>query len=145
MIQIIAYSSIIVATFLASFLALTPSLTPEVLMGRINSVTCPCYHLGITQAGLAYSSKEWLKEVKMYDSLFKDFHRDSKDGILRCEGVVRKFRELLERNFPNSDKKIIATFAISRTTARMNAIARKLAVEKQETLRHNIYITTVSS
>ena len=81
----------------------------------------------------------------MYSSLFEDFHRDSDDGISRCFGVVKKFRELLERNFPESDKKIIGTFAISRTIARMNAVARKYANDKEETLRQSIYNRTVSS
>ena len=59
--------------------------------------------------------------------------------------MVRKYRELLERNFPESDKKIIGKFAISRTIARMNAVARKYASDREETLRHSIYDGTVSS
>ena len=84
---------------------------------------------------MAYPSKDFLEEVKRYDILFEDFHKTARDGILRIFGVVEKFAAVLEKNFPNSDKDVIRKFAKSRTIARVNAIARKLANDRLESLR----------
>ena len=94
---------------------------------------------------MKYPRNDWLKEVKLYDSLFQDFHRESYDGISRCFGVVRKFRELLEQNFPNSEiTRIQKTFAISRTMTRMRAVGRKYLSDREETLRaRQSYISQV--
>ena len=84
---------------------------------------------------MAYPSKDFLEEVKQYDILFEEFHKTAPDGILRIFGVVEKFAAVLEKNFPNSDKDVIRKFAKSRTIARVNAIARKLANDRLESLR----------
>ena len=84
---------------------------------------------------MAYPSKDFLEEVKQYDILFEEFHKSAPDGILRIFGVVEKFAAVLEKNFPNSDKDVIRKFAKSRTIARVNAIARKLANDRLESLR----------
>ena len=91
---------------------------------------------GITKRGMSYPTEEFLNLVKLWDSLFEDFHRHASDGLSREFNVVKKFAKLIEDTFPEFDnKKVIKKFALSRTCFRMRAIARKLAAEKADTYR----------
>ena len=95
---------------------------------------------GDTKKGLSYPKTDFVNDVRLMDSLFEDFHRDSEDGLLRKCGVVEEFTNLLEQNFKNSDgqpkydQKLLKRFALCRTLFRMRAIARKMASDR-DTLR----------
>ena len=89
---------------------------------------------------MSYPSNEFLKDVKLWDSLFEDYHKSAPDGLLRTLGVVQGLVDLIKKQFGDKyDEKLIKKFALSRTCFRMRAIGRKLQDE-----RHSIYIRTVS-
>ena len=68
---------------------------------------------------MAYPSKSFQDTVKLWESLFQDFHREAEDGILRITGVVAKFQAVLEQKFPDFPQKhMIKKFALSRTCFR---------------------------
>ena len=85
---------------------------------------------------MAYSAIEFEKDVKLWDSLFEDYHRSTKDGLKRTVNVVQGLVDLIKKNF--SDKyqiKFMKKFALSRTCMRMSNIGYKMAAERLETLR----------
>ena len=85
---------------------------------------------------MAYSSNDFLGIVKLWESLFADYHRHAKDGLSREFDVVKNFTRVIEEKFPEFEyKEIIQKFALSRTCFRMRALGRKLAAEKAETYR----------
>jgi hypothetical protein len=77
---------------------------------------------------LSYPTKVFVPEVKLFDNLFDDYHKDSKDGLSREFDVVKNFKNLLEQKFkdqdgqPMYDGKMLQKFALSRTLFRMRAI-----------------------
>ena len=81
-------------------------------------------HIGDTKEGMAYPLKEMAKDVKIFASLFEDFHKDSLDGLSRGYGVVEELTNVIEKNFPQYDRKLIRRYALSRTCFRMRAIGK---------------------
>ena len=80
---------------------------------------------------MSYPTKEFQPDVKLFDSLFEDYHGTSKDGLSREYDVVKNFANLLEDKFkdqkfedgePKYDRKLFRKFALSRTLFRMRAI-----------------------
>ena len=74
--------------------------------------------------------------MRLWESLFEDYHRSAKDGLKRTMNVVKELVDLIKKNF--SDKyeiKFMKKFALSRTCMRMRQIGYKMAAEKLETLR----------
>ena len=80
---------------------------------------------GNTKHGMSYPSTEFLKDVKLWDSMFEDYHKSAPDGLLRTLGVVQGLVDLIKKQFGDKyDEKIIKKFALSRTCFRMRAIGK---------------------
>ena len=73
---------------------------------------------------MAYPLKDMAKDVKHFASLFEDFHKDSLDGLSRGYGVVEELTNVIEKNFPQYDRRLIKRYALSRTCFRMRAIGK---------------------
>ena len=80
---------------------------------------------------MSYALKSFVPDVKQFDSLFDQYHKDSKDSLSRELDVVKNFVNLLEKQFmdqkdengqPIYDRKILQKFGLSRTLFRMRAI-----------------------
>ena len=54
---------------------------------------------GNTKHGMSYPSSEFLKDVKLWDSLFEDYHKSAPDGLLRTLGVVQGLVDLIKKQF----------------------------------------------
>ena len=68
--------------------------------------------------------------------MFQEYHNEAPDGLLRTTGVVAGLVSKIAKKFPNFEfPKKIQQFALSRTCFRMNALARKLAADRAETLK----------
>ena len=68
--------------------------------------------------------------------MFQEYHNEAPDGLLRTTGVVAGLVSKIAKKFPNFEfPKKIQQFALSRTCFRMNAISRKLAADRAETLK----------
>ena len=68
--------------------------------------------------------------------MFQEYHNDAPDGLLRTTGVVAGLVSKIAKKFPNFEfPKKIQQFALSRTCFRMRAISRKLAADREETLK----------
>ncbi len=83
----------------------------------------------IDQGKLAYAKTEVYEDVKKMECLFQAFHENSKDGLLRIEGVVAKFAAALVQHFPQYSTKMLERYAFARTMVRLKDV--KVAVQKQ--------------
>ena len=54
---------------------------------------------GITKDGMAYSAIEFERDIRLWDSLFEDYHRSSKDGLKRTMNVVKELVDLIKKKF----------------------------------------------
>ena len=70
---------------------------------------------------MAYSSNDFLGIVKLWESLFADYHRHAKDGLSREFDVVKNFTRVIEEKFPEFEYKEI----IQNNRAKSNIIRKK--------------------
>ena len=93
-----------------------------------------------------YPRKTLVEDVKIMDNLFKEYHQNSKDGLIRTENVIGGLVEIYVKHFEHKyDHKLLRKFANCRTMHRMRWVQRQMKSHHEETLRHSIYIRTVSS
>ena len=98
--------------------------------------------LGITKRGMAYPAKDFLEIVRVWESLFLEFHKNEPDQLSRKFNVVKDLAALLKQRYPDEQfESIINKFALSRTCFRMTAVAKKFAAERAETLKTSILRT----
>ena len=80
------------------------------------------------------------------DSMFKEYHKNSSDGLLRTVNVINGLVEIFAEKFEHKyDRKLLRKFANCRTMHRMKWVQRQMKSHHEETLRHSIYIRTASS
>ena len=92
--------------------------------------------LGITKRGQSYPATFFHDMVGEWEQMFQEYHNDAPDGLLRTTGVVAGLVSKIAKKFPNFEfPKKIQQFALSRTCFRMNALVRKLAADRAETLK----------
>ena len=87
---------------------------------------------------MAYAATPLYKDVKLWESLFEDFHKNTVDGLSRGVRVVEEFGNHILKEFPKYDtvmQKVVKRYALTRTLFRMRAIGRKMANDRIETLR----------
>ena len=85
---------------------------------------------------MAYPAKDFLEIVRVWESLFLEFHKNEPDQLSRKFNVVKDLAALLKQRYPDEQfESIINKFALSRTCFRMTAVAKKFAAERAETLK----------
>ena len=83
--------------------------------------------------GMNYPRKTLLEDVKKMDKIFEQFHESSKDGLKRDKNITNDLVDILEKEFPNYEKKILKKFALSRSIFRMRYMIKLMS--GKETLR----------
>ena len=87
-----------------------------------------------------YPRKTLVEDVKIMDDLFKEYHQNSKDGLIRTEKVIGGLVEIYAKHFEHKyDHKLLRKFANCRTMHRMRWVQRQMKAHHEETLRHSIY------
>ena len=87
-----------------------------------------------------YPRETLVADVKVMDDLFKEYHQNSKDGLLRTANVIANFVEILAEKFEHKyDRKMLKKFAMCRTMHRMKFLVRQIKAKHEESLRHSIY------
>ena len=77
--------------------------------------------------GLKYSRESFYRDVKLWEFMFREFHKDSYDGLSRKPGIVENFTEQLKSKFGHYDHNTLHNFAFVRTMARVKTLQRHLA------------------
>ena len=85
---------------------------------------------------MSYPANFWVDIVKVWEGMFKEYHRNAPDSLLRTFNVVKNLVDLIKSKYPDFEyPDIIRRFALSRTKFRMRALIRKLAAERKESAR----------
>ena len=70
------------------------------------------------------------------DTMFKEYHQNSSDGLLRTVNVINGLVEVFAEKFEHKyDRKLLRKFANCRTMHRMRWVQRQMKAHQQETLR----------
>ena len=73
---------------------------PKILSGLLYYILEAIYKIhfkGITKDGIAYSAIEFERDMRLWESLFEDYHRSAKDGLKRTMNVVKELVDLIKK------------------------------------------------
>ena len=77
-----------------------------------------------------------VNDIKIMDTLFKQFHQNSSDGLLRTNNVISGLVELFSEKFGHIyDKKLLKKYAMCRTMRCMRWIHQQMTAHQAETIR----------
>ena len=79
----------------------------------------------LSAGGLTLPTASWLAQYKAMDDTFRAFHSSAPDGLSRDPGVVTRLTDVLSRQFPDLDRRLIKRFAKLRTLKRMTDVNMK--------------------
>ena len=83
-----------------------------------------------------YPRETLVEDVKTMDSMFKEYHKNSSDGLLRTVNVINGLVEIFAEKFEHKyDRKLLRKFANCRTMHRMRWVQRQMKSHHEETLR----------
>ena len=89
-----------------------------------------------------YPSFAFFNEVRKMDRLFVRCHPEY--GISQCFNVVKNFTELLKKNFPLQNPKILHHYALVRTRIRIRLINNRVKTRGRLTFRGKMKTADVS-
>ena len=83
-----------------------------------------------------YPRETLVEDVKIMDTMFKEYHQNSSDGLLRTVNVINGLVEIFAEKFEHKyDRKLLRKFANCRTMHRMRWVQRQMKSHHEETLR----------
>ena len=82
-----------------------------------------------------YPRESLVQDIKKMDTIFKEYHQNASDGLLRTTNVIGGLVELFSNEFPQYDSKFLKKFALCRTMRRMKWVQQRIVAHQEETLR----------
>ena len=82
------------------------------------------------RGGLQYAYKSFYRDVRLWEHMFREFHKDSYDGLSREKNVVKNLTNQLIEKFGgvgHYDHQTLWNFAFVRSMTRLKALQRHLA------------------
>ena len=76
--------------------------------------------------GLQYPTKSFYRDCKLMEDLFRQYHKDTYDGLSREPNVTKNFTEILKKKFDQYDEKTLKSFSLVRHMARLKSLQRHL-------------------
>ncbi len=75
--------------------------------------------------GLVFPAKTLVKDLRIMENDFQEFHKDQPDGLSRKPGVVGNLTDILARKFPSYKRDLLRKFVMTRTAIQMRNIREK--------------------
>ena len=77
--------------------------------------------------GLKYARKSFYRDVKLWEHMFREYHKDAYDGLSREAGIIENFTNELAKKFGHYDRNTLRSFSMVRHMARLKSLQRHLA------------------
>ena len=88
-----------------------------------------------SREGQMYPRDTLIEDVKKMDIVFKKYHQNGSDGLLRTANVIGGLVKELANEFPQYDAALLKKFAMCRTMRRMKYVQQQIIAHHTETLR----------